>query len=232
MPPSTRCGIPREADEPAPRPRPDDRTELALAEEVRQRVPARARVGIHEHRLRAVVGEAGRREPFESAARPERERLPREVLDHAVRDESAAVVPLVDEERGLARLRVEELLEHPVAGPRRVREMQVADLSARQPVDHRHAALHPVEVAQVLLGRDRLDEDRPRAFRGRPVRHEERDDLPALALEKAVRIVRRRQVVPVDREEELPSFTSTPGSVSGERHASSQFSPGKTFAMR
>ena len=77
-------------------------------------------------------------------------------LDHGVRDEAAAVVALVDNQRVLRRLAVEELLQHPVAGTGGVRQVEVADAPTGE-LDRpaRHPAAHPVEVAQVALAGDR-----------------------------------------------------------------------------
>ena len=70
-------------------------------------------------------------------AGPIRERAAREVLDHAIGDESAAVVAVVDDQGRLARLAVEQLLQHAVTVVRGVRQMDVADLAAGELVDQR-----------------------------------------------------------------------------------------------
>ena len=106
-PPSIRSGDTADPDEPSPRARADERPESRLAEVERESVAARSAPSVDQHHLGSAVSHGRPLLTGAVAHAPVAQERTVQELDEAVRDLSAAVEPLVDDQRLLRALRDE-----------------------------------------------------------------------------------------------------------------------------
>src|SRR6202042_775711 len=140
-------GIAADADEASPRAHADDRPEMRLAEEPRKRVAARARELVNDQHLRTVNSEQRVERRLAVAWNEDRLGPPAEIVDDVVGDLTSVIEALVENDTLLVDLReivAVEVREATVLG---VRQIDVGELSATEPVDQPAVRLDPREVA-------------------------------------------------------------------------------------
>ena len=143
-----------DADQAAPRPRADQRSELQFAEHPRQEVAAGAGGLVDDHHLRPLNGRARRLHVGAVAHRPVGDHRLLEVVDVVVGEAAAAVVALVHDHRLFVRLRVEVPLEVGEPLTCGIGNVDVRDLAAGRGIDFPDVRFHPVAIPQRRLVRD------------------------------------------------------------------------------
>ena len=176
-----------DAHDAAPRTFADELAQAQLAEAIGEEVAVGRGVFVDEADLRAVEGLVRHGLVLAAVARHAHavDFTLKPFQDHG-RNVAAAVHAVVDDERLLVELRVEELGEHVQALGAHVGDVDVADLSVRSLVHLLDVALDPFVVGQLALVRDRFYIDRAGVLAGGVVGNFQRDRFAGLADQRLV----------------------------------------------
>src|SRR5258708_3097504 len=158
----------KNADESAPRARAHDGPNFLAMKEPREGVASGARNLVDDHHLRPINRDGRPRSVLAFARRERGEKLTAELFRVEVRNLSAGIVALIDDDAVLIELRGELLVERDDAGEGSVRHVHIADAAAGGLRDLAAVLLRPRAAARTRLPPARPSPALRRASRRRP----------------------------------------------------------------